>query len=294
MNTNQIDCFLEAAKRLSFSAAATELFLSPQAVSKQVIALEKELNTRLFDRNGPKLRLTETGAMYQRLFENQFRQYNFLREDIQLHQKSLAMGLRVGMSEWLDPYGTFGEGLQSFFAAKPSTNFSLYHQTNNELLDALLSGRVDCAFFSGAQKPDRRDLECTVVATEDIHLFAPSDLGDGPFREDCWGLPLLMTLAWDWIRTEYRLLGARERLVANLNPPELVTLPNYQSLLAEMSHTRGVTLAGCRFSPYLSMEHLRGHNLGIVDEVVCLWHQTNENPLLPELAEHLSGYFETH
>lgn len=294
MNTNQIDCFLEAAKRLSFSAAAAELFLSPQAVSKQVIALESELNTRLFDRNGPKLSLTETGVQYQRLFENHARQYSFLLEDIQLHQKSLAMGLRIGISEWLDPFGPFGDGFRSFFAQKNSTNFSMHHHTNNDLVDALLTGQVDCAFFSGAQQPDRRDMEAVVVAREDIHLYAPSDLGDGPVREDCWGLPLLMTLAWNWIRTEYRLLGARERLVANLKPPELITLPNYQSLLMEMLHTRGVTLAGCRFSPYTRIPTLRSYPLGITDDVVCLWLRTNENPLLPELAGHLSGYFETH
>lgn len=294
MNTNQIECFLCAAKKLSFSAAAIELYLSPQAVSKQIIALEKELNTRLFDRNGPKLRLTETGSLYQRLFEGQKRQHTFLLEDILLHQKSLSMGLRVGVSEWLDPYGTFGAGLQSFFTEKPATNFSLYHLTNNDLLDALLNSRVDCAFFSGAQKPERRDLACSVVAQEDIHLFAPKDLEDGPVPVDCWGLPLLMTLAWNRIWTECRLLGAREKLLVSLEPSELITLPNYQSLLAEMINTRSVTLGGCRFSPYLSMDFLCGHPLGIIDDVVCLWLQTNENPLLPELAKHLSGYFETH
>ena len=97
MNTNQVDCFLAAARLTSFSAAAQEMFLSPQAVSKQIIALETELDTRLFDRNGPRLRLTDAGVMYQRLFEGQMRQYTFLLEDIRLHQKSLAMTLRIGV-----------------------------------------------------------------------------------------------------------------------------------------------------------------------------------------------------
>lgn len=291
MNTNQVDCFLEAASRLSFSAAAAALYLSPQAVSKQVIALEKELDTRLFDRNGPKLSLTETGAMYRRLFEGQARQYAFLLEDIRLHQKSLAMSLHIGVSEWLDPFGPFGRGFQSFFEEKKHTKFSLYHFTNNELMDGLLSGTLDCAFFSGAQQPDRRDLESVTVATEDIVLFGPADLGDGPMREDCFGLPLLMTLAWNWIRTEYRLLGFRERLVANLRPPELINLPNYQTLLTEMVHTRGVTLAGNRFTPFARMPGLTGHPVGITDDVVCLWRRDNENPLLPELAEHLKSFF---
>lgn len=294
MNTNQIDCFLTAARLSSFSAAATELYLSPQAVSKQVIALEKELDTRLFDRNGPRLRLTETGAMYRRLFEGQVRQYSFLQEDIRLHQKSLAMSLKLGVSEWLDPFGPIGDGFQSFFREKKRTNFSLQCHTNNELLHALLSGEVDCAFFSGAQQPDRRDLECVVVATEYIYQFAPADLGDGPMQEDCFGLPLLMTLAWNWIRTEYRLLGFRERLVANLHPPELISVPNYQSLLTEMVHTRGVTLAGSRFTPFARMPDLIGHPLDITDDVVCLWRKDNENPLLPELAAHLQAYYSSH
>ena len=293
MNSNQIQCFLQAAGRLSFSGAASALFLSPQAVSKQIIALEKELGVRLFDRNGSRLRLTEPGVMYQRLFEGQARQYAFLREDILLHQKTLAMGLRIGLSEWLNPYGALGEGLQSFFASHPGTNFSLYHMTNNDLLDAMLDERVDCAFFSDAQKPIRRDMECSVIAREEMHLFAPKDLGPGPFRVDCWGLPLLMTMAWNWIRTEYRLLGALERMAACLKPPELVVLPNYQSLISEMVLSRGVTMAGDRFSPYIGIDTLLGHPLGIMDDVVCLGMQTNDNPLLPELAEHLSGYFET-
>lgn len=292
MNTNQVDCFLEAAERLSFSAAAAALYLSPQAVSKQVIALEKELETRLFDRNGPRLRLTETGAMYRRLFEGQARQFAFLLEDIRLHQRSLALSLRIGVSEWLDPLGPFGEGFRAFFAQKEHTSFTLHHYTNNELLSGLMDGTMDCGFFSGAQQPDQRDLTSVAVATENIVLFGPADLGDGPMREDCFGLPLLTTLAWNWIRTEYRLLGFRERLVAKLLPPELVQLPNYQSLLSEMEYTRGVTLAGDRFTPFSRMPGLSGHDVGITDDVVCLWRRDNENPLLPEMAAFLKEFYE--
>lgn len=291
MNTNQIDCFLEAARLQSFSAAAAALYLSPQAVSKQVIALEKELETKLFDRNGPKLRLTENGALYRRLFEGHMQQYEFLLEDIRLHRQSLSMRLQIGLSEWLDPYGEFGGGFRAFFRAKPRTNFALRCYSNNELLDALLDGTVDCAFFSGAQQPDRRDLEVVKVAEEPIVLFGPAELGDAPMRQDCFGLPLLMTLAWNWIRTEYRLLGFRERLVANLDPPELVNLPNYQSLLAEMTYGRGVTLAGSRFTPFARIPTLTPHDVGITDDVVCLWRKENENPLLPEFADFLRSWF---
>ena len=72
-----------------------------------------------------------------------------------------------------------------------------------------------------------------------------------------------------------------------MTPPALINLPNYQSLLTEMVHDRGVTLAGSRFTPFARMPALRGHSVGITDDVVCLWRKDNESPLLPQQAEHM-------
>lgn len=292
MNTNQIQCFLKAARSQSFSAAAAELFLSPQAVSKQVIALEKELDVRLFERNGPRLSLTPTGVLYRRLLEEQTRQHEFLLDDVKLHRRSLALSLRLGVSEWLDPASGFHGGLQSFFAQKPDTVFSLRHFDNSTLFKAIADGELDGGFFSGGQMPERREMEMRSIATEEMLLYAPVQVGTGAVPTDCWGMPWLTAKAWNWPRSEYRLLSARERLVANLDPPALVTMPNYPSLLAEMRMGGYVTLSGSRFGPFTRDGRLYGHSIGLTDEVVFVWLRTNENPLLPELAEYLGGFFQ--
>ncbi len=49
------------AKNGSFSLAAEQLFLTQPAVSKRIAALESELDTKLFDRIGRKIALTEAG-----------------------------------------------------------------------------------------------------------------------------------------------------------------------------------------------------------------------------------------
>ena len=58
--------FEAAARHLSFTRAAVELSLTQSAVSRQVQALEELLEIPLFRREGRKIALTDTGAMYQR------------------------------------------------------------------------------------------------------------------------------------------------------------------------------------------------------------------------------------
>lgn len=59
-----LTAFESAARHLSFTRAAEELFLTQSAVSRQVQALEELINVDLFHRSGRKIRLTDAGAMY--------------------------------------------------------------------------------------------------------------------------------------------------------------------------------------------------------------------------------------
>src|SRR5690349_20161927 len=56
--------FESAARLGSLAAAATELGVTPGAVSQQVKRLETMLGVRLFDRGAHSLALTETGQRY--------------------------------------------------------------------------------------------------------------------------------------------------------------------------------------------------------------------------------------
>lgn len=58
--------FEAAARRLSFTAAAGELFLTQSAVSRQVQQLEEQLGVKLFERRTRALALTPAGALYAR------------------------------------------------------------------------------------------------------------------------------------------------------------------------------------------------------------------------------------
>lgn len=62
---NAIRVFESAARHLSFSRAADELAVTQSAVSRQIKLLEDQLGRPLFQRSGPKVRLTAAGALYR-------------------------------------------------------------------------------------------------------------------------------------------------------------------------------------------------------------------------------------
>ncbi|HMB73684.1 MAG TPA: transcriptional regulator GcvA, partial [Gammaproteobacteria bacterium] len=67
---NALRVFEVAARLESFSRAAEELNVTQSAVSRQIQLLEAQLGTRLFERNGPRLALTDIGRDYQAIVEN--------------------------------------------------------------------------------------------------------------------------------------------------------------------------------------------------------------------------------
>jgi DNA-binding transcriptional LysR family regulator len=63
MNLAHLQAFTSVADHASFSVAAEALHLTQPAVSKRIVALEEALGTRLFDRAGRQVLLTEAGRV---------------------------------------------------------------------------------------------------------------------------------------------------------------------------------------------------------------------------------------
>lgn len=63
MNLTRLKYFIAVAETGSFSEAAEQLYTTQSTVSKQILALEKELNTRLFSRTSRKTELTPQGLI---------------------------------------------------------------------------------------------------------------------------------------------------------------------------------------------------------------------------------------
>src|ERR1700748_2172800 len=62
LTTEQLRCFVAVASSLHFGQAASELYLSQPALSRQIVRLETVLDARLLDRSTRRVALTSKGA----------------------------------------------------------------------------------------------------------------------------------------------------------------------------------------------------------------------------------------
>lgn len=91
--------FEAAARHLSFTRAAQELYVTPSAVSHQVRALEQTLGIRLFLRMTRQLQLTEPGETLLRVLREAFDRIE--ETVVDLKTRSGTHPLRVGMTSYL-------------------------------------------------------------------------------------------------------------------------------------------------------------------------------------------------
>lgn len=134
--------FCVVGKRKSFSQAAKELYMTQPAVSQAIMQLERELDTRLFNRTPKGVSLTDEGTI---LFEYANSAINLIDagEEKLLEFKNLTAGeLKIGVGDtisrhFLLPY------LEAFHNNYPNIKFKIVNGTTTEICSLLKSGEVD-------------------------------------------------------------------------------------------------------------------------------------------------------
>jgi LysR family transcriptional regulator, glycine cleavage system transcriptional activator len=114
--------FQVAAARLSFKAAAHELFITPSAVSHQIKTLEEQLGIALFERGPHSLTLTDAGKHYLQHVDTVFTRLEAVTEQLRINHGRGVVRLHVPpffATEMLLPK------LRSFLDGQPDTDIHI-------------------------------------------------------------------------------------------------------------------------------------------------------------------------
>lgn len=146
MEYQRIIYFLEAARTGNFSRAAKQLYISPQALNKQIRLLESELGTQLFTRSVKGAQLTETGRYARDKLERVDRELNHALEDIRQHIKQQKKKLRIGFFSHLPKDALVTPAISLILATYPEFKIELDMVDLFEARELMLAGKLDILF----------------------------------------------------------------------------------------------------------------------------------------------------
>ncbi len=147
----RLKVFDTVAKRLNFTKAANELNITQPAVSKHITALEQQLNTKLFDRNGTKIKLTIAGITLLKYTEKIFSVYRELEFELnQLNQKHEGI-FRIGASTTIAQY-VLPALLAAFHKQFKDIKIKLSIHNTEVVEQLLLAEKIDLGMIEGFSK----------------------------------------------------------------------------------------------------------------------------------------------
>jgi DNA-binding transcriptional LysR family regulator len=150
----QLRAFCHAARTGSVSAAADKIFLSQPTVSLQIQALEREFDTVLFERRGPKIRLTPEGTLLFQMAEPLVEGMDGLHDAFAIQCGRVDQGvLNIAAGESTILY-ILPEPVRTFVAQYPGIELRLHNVTGRDGLAMLRSDAADLAVGSMLEVPD--------------------------------------------------------------------------------------------------------------------------------------------
>lgn len=169
----QLRGFCYAAQAGSISKAAERLFLSQPSVSLQIQALEREFKTTLFERRGPKIKLTPDGQTLYELAAPLVDKIDTLDDTFAARRGSIETGrldIAAGESTTLYLLPRF---VQQYAEEHPGIELKLHNVTGR---DGLAMVRADEADFAvGSMLEVREDIEYQPMFTYDPMLIVANN-----------------------------------------------------------------------------------------------------------------------
>ena len=98
LNLKHLRYFWAVASHGSIAKASEALFLTPQTISGQLRELEQQVGSKLFDRDGRGLALTETGRLVYSYADEMFQLGSELQNVLDGHTPGYALTIKVGIA----------------------------------------------------------------------------------------------------------------------------------------------------------------------------------------------------
>ena len=273
---------ISAGRLKSFTKAAEELFMTRQAVSRQIAHLEQELGTRLFQRTTAQVDLTPAGELYWQFFCHMQSEWEETRRKAEVILSEQNNLLHIGCNHDLD----LGEWVLHVIEMCRNQGHSLgvnwERKEPHDLLDPLLNGQLDIVFsfeqaLSDCKQAEELEHICiaqaqAVLVVRDSHPLAVP----GATARDFQNVPCFISERMTPLGHN-RLSFEDEWAQYGIRFTDVHIMPNRESMQTMVAMGRGVTLS-MDMDRFPHNPHILSYPIARSQGVFCIWCRGSVRP----------------
>ena len=192
---SRIKYFLAASKSLNFTVAAQQMFISQQAMTRQISLLEEELGVKLFVRTTRSVTLTEAGKVCRDEFEKLDTEMDKAIQRIQNAALANTSVVTIGFYYFFSREKIITPIMKSLYNKFPNVEFKIVLYNFQIMRYSLLDGKCDVCIAISSDWKRWAHIHAGVLKTLPFKLFVAHD---HPLANHD-RLPIEQMSEYDWI-----------------------------------------------------------------------------------------------
>lgn len=295
MDIQQARYFLCLAKHLNYTTSASELNISISTLSRQISALETELNVQLVIRNNKNVSLTQCGVYFQKELSKWYDSYKKIVQNTRQIYQGYSGSFTCGILEDITLNGIMQENFHNFIRNYPNCTVNLRRNSFRGLTDGLLDGSFDCiiSFFFALDHMISFQYKVIEDIEEGFLISSKNRLAkEKYFSPEVFKNQTLITLESE--KNEYMLRGPIEFCRQHGFQPKLLFAPDIDTvtLLVEagigISFTYGKSIGS--YNPALKFIPIKKDDvMTFSPKLVLAWNRDNHNPSVQKFIKEFRG-----
>ncbi len=289
MINHKVKYFLTVIEEGSFSAAARKLYLSQPALSKQISALENELNIELLDRTGYRPVLTKAGKIYYEKVKVLQEQYEELLHSI---HEQFQQNIKIAFTGSFENRGVL-QAIHSIEKEFLNANLSFFKCGFDDSLKRLLDKEVDVSFgiestFKNNPAVNYHILyhyDMCVICSFDHPLAKESNIDIGKIKKE-----KMILLSKKFGKSFYKDFMEACRL-DGFKPCTIKEVDTIDELTFEVSIGNGIAIVSkdvVRYTEVKAIELVNSHH---ANNYVIAYLKNNENEGIHNFVNKVKRYF---
>jgi len=284
---NKIKCFLTLAETLNYTKAAKQLFMSQQAVSRCVSALENELQTLLFVRTTRSVELTPIGRMYYNLFYDLNKEFNERLKIIKREaDNSNFKKIFLGVQSYLDVTSII-KAISEIHKIEPELNIKVVRYSPPLLMEHFLNNRLDIILIldrflqkdSGLNKEELLSIPLVLMVSANNPLATE----DATF-ETFLNMPFISDLLEGEDNLTHRLRAQHDIKLWGLSPENIIWASDRDSAYTYAELGYGIVI-GIEMSCIARNRNLKMYKTGKYESLWLIRRENCDNPMMEQFIK---------